>query len=179
MLSIIIPSRKVVANCTYDDYNSNMSCSKCGNTESRIVKGLCLRCYGQLPERRTYKQKWIKSHRAHMNEKQREFYSKNADKMRERSRTFYRKHRESELDRVRFKKYGISGDRFREIIKGQNGKCPICDIILSRTLCVDHNHTTNKVRGIICNNCNFAIGNAGDSPIRLRAMADYLEKNDD
>jgi len=37
--------------------------------------------------------------------------------------------------------------------------------------------TTGKIRGIICNACNLAIGNAENSPDRLRSMAKYLEEN--
>lgn len=42
---------------------------------------------------------------------------------------------------------------------------------------VDHDHKTGKVRGVVCHPCNTALGMADDSPERLRALADYLEKN--
>ena len=46
----------------------------------------------------------------------------------------------------------------------------------SRELHLDHNKTTGVVRGFVCDTCNVAIGMAGESPDRLRAMADYLER---
>src|SRR3990167_8472300 len=48
--------------------------------------------------------------------------------------------------------------------KKQNNKCPICHRGIKKNLSVDHNHSTKKIRGLICNNCNLSIGNANDSP---------------
>ena len=101
---------------------------------------------------------------------------KNIEKLATRARLRYQKNPQKELDRVRFKKYGISGDEYREIIKKQGERCPICGNSILKNLSVDHDHVTGKIRGLICNACNLAIANAGDSPDRLRAMAEYLEK---
>lgn len=46
----------------------------------------------------------------------------------------------------------------------------------NRRLSVDHDHTSGKVRGLLCASCNFAIGNMGDDPDKLRAAANYLEE---
>jgi predicted nucleic acid-binding Zn-ribbon protein len=44
-------------------------------------------------------------------------------------------------------------------------------------LCLDHCHTTGKVRAALCHGCNSALGLMSDDPARLRAAADYLEKH--
>lgn len=44
-------------------------------------------------------------------------------------------------------------------------------------LCIDHDHTTGKVRDALCHSCNSALGSFGDDPARLRAAADYLESH--
>jgi hypothetical protein len=44
-----------------------------------------------------------------------------------------------------------------------------------RHLSIDHCHTTNRIRGVVCSVCNLTLGRAGDNPARLRALADYLE----
>ena len=71
-------------------------------------------------------------------------------------------------------KYGISMEDFDSILLQQGGGCCVCGS--SERLCVDHNHATGEVRGILCNDCNVSAGTMGDSPSRLRALADYLEE---
>lgn len=39
---------------------------------------------------------------------------------------------------------------------------------------VDHDHVTGKVRGLLCRQCNSALGFAGDNPERLERLARYL-----
>jgi hypothetical protein len=46
-------------------------------------------------------------------------------------------------------------------------------------LCIDHNHANGKARAALCRKCNSILGLAEDSPVRLRAAADYLEKHGD
>ena len=47
-----------------------------------------------------------------------------------------------------------------------------------RTIWVlDHNHTTKKFRGWICNNCNVAIGRFADSVTSLQKAIKYLKEN--
>ena len=41
---------------------------------------------------------------------------------------------------------------------------------------IDHNHETGKVRGVLHNSCNRAIGLLGDNPNRLEALAKYLRE---
>lgn len=53
--------------------------------------------------------------------------------------------------------------------------CAICKSI--EQLVGDHDHLTGRPRGILCRNCNLAIGNMFDNPQRLRDAASYLEVN--
>jgi hypothetical protein len=76
------------------------------------------------------------------------------------------------------KAYGISLEQYTEMLKNQNNKCLICDIELfqDKNTCVDHCHTENKVRGILCTNCNILLGQAKDSIEILKSAQKYLEK---
>lgn len=70
--------------------------------------------------------------------------------------------------------YGLSLDYVNSFIN-----CEICDKELTngrgpRGRCVDHDHNTGKIRGIICNNCNRALGLLEDSPKRLENAISYL-----
>ena len=53
-----------------------------------------------------------------------------------------------------------------------------CDVCGGRgpRMAIDHCHDTNRVRGLLCKDCNLVIGWLNDDPARLRALADYLER---
>jgi len=60
----------------------------------------------------------------------------------------------------------------------QNGVCAICGCKGDgrwKTLCVDHNHDTGNVRGLLCRSCNTALGQMKDDPSLLRNAVLYLE----
>lgn len=76
--------------------------------------------------------------------------------------------------------YGLSVEEYDKMFKEQDGKCKICgstDTGSAQTnnLSVDHDHTTGRVRGLLCSKCNRGIGYLQDNPMFLRAAADYLE----
>lgn len=77
--------------------------------------------------------------------------------------------------------YGITLSDYDKMLKKQNGKCgnPSCSNKPenNKRLCIDHNHQTGEIRGLLCNGCNTAAGLAQDHPEVLRGLADYLEEN--
>jgi len=75
--------------------------------------------------------------------------------------------------------YGISDETFKDMFRDQQGKCPICGILLAKTCkantpFVDHDHTTKKVRGILCRSCNFGLGLFKDDLANLIKAAEYI-----
>ena len=63
--------------------------------------------------------------------------------------------------------YGISPEEREELEDRYEGRCWLCLTVLDHTKkerrsCVDHDHHTNRVRGILCGACNRAIGKLGD-----------------
>jgi hypothetical protein len=76
------------------------------------------------------------------------------------------------------RRYGITLFEYDKMLDEQGGVCKICKEPPSKrfSLSVDHDHETGRVRGLLCGNCNFALGYAKDNPSTLRKMADYLEK---
>jgi recombination endonuclease VII len=71
------------------------------------------------------------------------------------------------------RKYGLSKDQHAAMRADQDNKCAVCRD--ETKLIVDHCHSTNKVRGLLCSPCNSCEGFARSSPDILRALADYLE----
>jgi len=80
-------------------------------------------------------------------------------------------------------KYGITLKEKNFILKKQNNKCKICKITIHKnkklknnTACIDHCHTTNKLRGILCSMCNKGLGHFKDSTEILTNAITYLEE---
>lgn len=82
------------------------------------------------------------------------------------------------------RKFGITAERYDEILLSQNGVCAICnrdEPVVRRALSgkeklsVDHCHITGRVRGLLCFRCNTALGAFGDDPAMLMKAAAYLE----
>ena len=75
------------------------------------------------------------------------------------------------------KKYGINQKIYNDMLIQQNRKCKICDKRFRSRLFVDHDHKTGKVRGLLCNNCNKALGLLYDSVSSLKRAFEYLYEN--
>lgn len=86
----------------------------------------------------------------------------------------YEQDKDNKLKRA----YGISYQEYLYILEAQEGKCAICgttDTGKRKAFAVDHCHTCSEVRGLLCSNCNTAIGSLKeDLDIMQRAM-DYVK----
>lgn len=72
-------------------------------------------------------------------------------------------------------KYRITPEDWDRLYDEQLGRCAVCHCTLADVkTCVDHDHATGKVRGLLCNVCNQGLGYFGDDPDRLRRAAEYL-----
>lgn len=96
---------------------------------------------------------------------------------RERWRGYYR---EDNLKR----NYGISLADYSSMLQSQGDVCAICERPEEgylrgrlRTLAVDHDHVTGRVRGLLCTHCNRALGSARDDPAILLRAIRYLKEN--
>jgi hypothetical protein len=76
-------------------------------------------------------------------------------------------------------KFKLNQEQWEAIFNSQNGKCPICSVNIDLSGHLDHCHTTNKIRGILCSACNKGLGYFKDNPQHLRAAADYLQQCSD
>jgi len=81
------------------------------------------------------------------------------------------------------KNFGITMEEYKLILAKQNGVCAICHQKetkrvrgVVRSLAVDHNHETGKVRGLLCTACNQALGQMKDSPEILMSAIEYLKR---
>jgi hypothetical protein len=93
-----------------------------------------------------------------------------------------RQYRTPEQDRHRKLKmnYGITAREYDALLASQGGGCAICGRDKNpgkfrQSLPVDHDHETGKIRGILCIDCNRALGMFRDDPRLLRKAAKYVE----
>ena len=73
-------------------------------------------------------------------------------------------------------KYGLTTEEFSAMVLDQNNKCKICDGEMSPPQ-VDHDHTTGKVRSLLCRACNTSLGLLREDPQILRNMISYIHDN--
>lgn len=99
------------------------------------------------------------------------------EKKRQNSRNWYRKNklRAKEINFGRL--YGITLEEFEDLFAAQEYKCAICKTEPKKP-CVDHDHRTGKVRGVLCSGCNSALGALGDNLSGLLRAVEYLAKGE-
>lgn len=122
---------------------------------------------------RIYKNKIYKEKKEIILKRSKEWHKKNKDKR----RTY------------RIKKiYGINIDQYNEMNEKQKNTCAICkkpESVFSnqgnkiKSLSVDHNHITGKVRGLLCSKCNCLIGYSLESVDLLQEAIKYLKEHSD
>jgi len=98
----------------------------------------------------------------------------------------YEKNKDKYKCRMLRKKYGITYNEYKIMLKNQENCCAICKGQETtrdhkkgklRELSVDHCHTTLKIRGLLCSHCNRSLGLLKDSVVVLKAAVKYLEEN--
>ena len=80
-------------------------------------------------------------------------------------------------------KYGMTPDDWDEMLAEQGGGCAICGTTEPggrwNTFYVDHDHATDEVRGLLCNNHNVGLGMFNDDPDLLQKAIDYLRRHEE
>jgi hypothetical protein len=121
-------------------------------------------------------QKYQTEHREQITEKQALRRKADAEHARAVGRRAYAKDPEKCKRAVRKSllktKYGMTPEQVEEMRAFQDGKCLVC--LEKRLLVVDHDHSTGKVRALLCNRCNCLLPESA-TPALLRRLAEYIE----
>ena len=95
-------------------------------------------------------------------------------------RSYYNKDKEAYRWRVIKNTYNLSKEDFYNILEKQDYKCALCSKTFpgfkQNQLHIDHCHETNKVRGLLCMQCNVGLGMLGDNIEGLERALDYLRR---
>lgn len=113
-------------------------------------------------------------------------YKANKEEYLEKQRTRRREKKEHIRNRSRWyhikRTYGLTEDAYNSIRNEQDDKCYICERPqkrLRRPLCVDHDHRSGKIRGLLCDRCNRGIEHFKDNPLYFENAASYLRREVD
>lgn len=109
---------------------------------------------------RNWRKRNLKKARRREREKRREYVQRHKEKIKQEKRVQL------------LKSYGLTPEQYASMETSQRGKCAICDHEVK--LCVDHDHGSGKVRGLLCRKCNVGIGIFKDSPKLLSRAILYL-----
>lgn len=107
--------------------------------------------------------------------------NKNVEKWRHNNRNKYnadmRAYNKKHYERLRIQRYELSQDEYQQMLKTQNNQCAICGKKQSgkRPLAIDHDHKNNKVRSLLCYNCNRGM-HFIDNEELLKKMLKYKAK---
>lgn len=131
-------------------------------TRGRGLSSYCKACYKEWGKgRKEYKRQYGQSDEGKA--KIKEWRKANAERVRAKEPQYKRKLR-----------YGITPEMYAELWNAQNGRCylPSCG---RPAEVVDHDHDTGEVRGLLCRQCNTALGMLRDNPALMRDAAAYIE----
>lgn len=75
--------------------------------------------------------------------------------------------------------YGITNKNYFDLLEKQNGVCKLCKSPpgvnpRQKRLCIDHDHVTNIVRGLLCDKCNRVLGMLGDTVESIKSVLIYV-----
>lgn len=108
------------------------------------------------------------------------YYHKNRQKEIKKSSTYNKKNPDIVKNAALKRKYGITLEQYLDIYRRQNGLCQICknhSDTFEDDLVVDHNHTTGKVRGLLCHGCNLSLGNIKENINSAIGLVEYIREN--
>lgn len=130
-------------------------------------------------DRKEYYKQYYKDNKVRILKTVKEYQIKNQEKYKHYSKKYEETNRERRRLQQRNNRYlrmfGISAVEYDEIFKSQNYSCKICKTT-EADFNLDHNHKTNKIRGILCKTCNMALGLFYDNIEILEASIKYLKE---
>lgn len=151
-------------------------CRLCKNKQTKLSRQ---RLWKKHPEKHEEYKKKLKEIRLRNVEdkriKDRIRYQKNKEKIKKERKEFYHKFPELIRKRRMMTTYKISAEKYDELNAIQ--KCQCCgrnekDFV--KGLAIDHCHKSGQVRGVLCPNCNTAIGLFNDDPTVMKKAISYL-----
>ena len=160
------------------------TCPKCGidkeldefykdQTRRDGLQGHCKEC-----DKQRHKQ-YYETHKKEKKQYDKQYYKTHREGTIEHQKQYNKTHREEIKQYGLKKRYNISIEEFNQMLVNQNHKCKICGVdelnAGKKGLSVDHDHKSGKVRGLLCSNCNTAVGLLKENINILKSAIKYLD----
>lgn len=115
---------------------------------------------------------------------------KHPERFRESVKGSVKKWREKNRDKIRAKnklrgkadklkyRYKITLEDYNKMLIAHNNSCAICgthESEMRKGICIDHDHVTGKIRGLLCEPCNQGIGMFKDNIVSMASAINYLK----
>lgn len=129
-----------------------------------------------MPNDREYNARYYKKNKKKISKNAKQYRDKNRKSINAKAKQKYNTRRGWDYELRR--NYGITVEDYDRMFKEQNGRCKICGRHRTEQkfkLCVDYNHETGKVRGLLCHRCNVGLGFYENF---REDLYDYLETTD-
>ena len=132
------------------------------------------------------RKKWVKENQEKIRGYNRKYRKENRDKRKVWNKKYRETHKRNNNEKCRQtgwkynikRKYGLTPEEYNLLMDVQNGRCAVCGNEQEcQRLAVDHNHITGKVRGLLCINCNRALGFLKEDTERMENLIAYVKKH--
>lgn len=158
------------------------TCSKCKtlktldnfgkhpNTKDRM-QSCCNQCKAQTTR------EWYKKNKDRCRKERYKRYKANQKRDNEAVKAFLKKNPNKAKEYSLRSKYKLEVTDYKNMLLSQLNSCAICFISFKNAQpCIDHCHTTGKIRGLLCSSCNRGLGLFNDNEVSLMRAADYLKE---
>lgn len=128
---------------------------------------------------KAYRKEYYWRNRVESIAKAQKYYYDNRDTKLEYHREWYKQNKKLVKDSYNLKVYKLTSEKYNQILKQQKNRCAVCNIkfskLSSKLIHIDHNHKTDKVRGLLCHKCNLALGLLCEDIKIIESLLRYME----
>jgi len=132
------------------------------------------------PQCKTCRSEYMRGHylknKDRVNMANKAWYEANKSSVCEKLKRQYKENPEKFVFARKLQKYALTKDRFQAMLVQQNNACEICRMTFVGTPYVDHCHTTQEVRGLLCSKCNTGYGLLNEDVAVFESCIAYTKK---
>ena len=171
-------------------YEGSTACKHCGSYEKYVSTSSCAPCLKKKGLEKLNNEELMKPYRTKEKKKATvdKWRKENPEKYqtqymndiaKQRCKEYYHNNKDNVKNTYLQTNYGITLEHYNLLLEEQNKKCKICNknCPTGKSLAVDHNHETGKVRGLLCKNCNIGLGMFFDNLDFLESAVLYLKSS--